>query len=570
MPCGLFILWKCQEGTADEDQCSHQWMMIAQVPIAKFEPSKHQMLFANRLLHQCLDIVLAGLKKCAATAVDMIDPNGHIRSVHTFLAAYIADLPEQQSLACVRQNYAPSSYAGPSTLGDSRAHDLRRGPETLTAIQRIKNELADDNAWDDPSLFKKLAECHGLNGVERPFWRNWLLSDDPSQWLVPDILHQLIKFFQDHVIAWARQWITDEELDKRLSVLQPRPGCRHFKDGYTKFKQHSGKETKDVLRVFLALIANVEKGILRALRALIDFIYLARYDGHSTVTLQYLQDSLKNFHKNKIHIAESGVRNGTRQKGEFHIPKLELLQHVKRQIELNGSAPQFSSEQPERCHGIFPKEAYKATNRKDYAEQMCRSMDRGERIRWFSDFTEWLSVCDWTSVDECDQVAKEKAFQEYVVGRSLATPVRNVFQSKNSLCSETTAFQLRRKPNASGLSLHDAQSQYEVPNFISDLRHHFLGPSVQCGASLPFNYLSIWWRVRVQLKDPQDGGVVLPPQTIQASPPVKIDNTAYAGRYNFVLLRRDVVDSSDGLGDYGIRGKSFCDFFMTLLNIINV
>ena len=70
--------------------------------------------------------------------------------------------------------------------------------------------------------------------------------------------------------------------------------------------------------------------------------------------------------------------------------------------------------------------------------------------------------------------------------------------------------------------------------------------------------------------DPQDGGVVLPPQTIQASLLVKIDNTAYAGRYNFVLLQRDVVDSSDGLGDYGIRGKSFCDFFMTLLNIINV
>ena len=104
---------------------AHTWMLIAQIPIAKFEPSKHQTLFTIRAIHQCLDIIVGNLKKCAINAVDMTDPNGCIRSVHTFLAAYIADLPEQQSLACVRQNYAPSSYTGPSTLGDSRAHDLR-------------------------------------------------------------------------------------------------------------------------------------------------------------------------------------------------------------------------------------------------------------------------------------------------------------------------------------------------------------------------------------------------------------------------------------------------------------
>lgn len=105
-----------------------------------------------------------------------------------------------------------------------------------------------------------------------------------------------------------------------------------------------------------------------------------------------------------------------------------------------------------------------------------------------------------------------------------------------------------------------------MPNFIGDLRHHFLGPSAQRGAILPFDNLSIWWCVRVQLKDPQDPGVVLPPQTVQASPPVNIGNIAYAGRYNFVILQRNEVDSSDDLGDYGIRGKTFCDRLVTLLN----
>ena len=100
------------------------WMLIAQIPIAKFEPSKYQTVLTNRLIHKCLDIVLAGVKKCAKTAVKMVDGNGHVRNVRTFLQAYVADLPEQQTLACVRSNYAPSSYADPKTLGNSTPHRL--------------------------------------------------------------------------------------------------------------------------------------------------------------------------------------------------------------------------------------------------------------------------------------------------------------------------------------------------------------------------------------------------------------------------------------------------------------
>ena len=103
---------------------AHTWMLIAQIPIAKFEPSKYQSLFTTRAFHQCMNLIVDGLKKAAVNAVDMVDPNGCVRSVHTFLAAYIADLPEQQMIAGVRQNYAPSSVADPKTLGNSRPHDL--------------------------------------------------------------------------------------------------------------------------------------------------------------------------------------------------------------------------------------------------------------------------------------------------------------------------------------------------------------------------------------------------------------------------------------------------------------
>ena len=233
------------------------------------------------------------------------------------------------------------------------------------------------------------------------------------------------------------------------------------------------------------------------------------------------------------------------------------MQHYKRQIELNGSAPQFSSDQPEKLHNVYVTTYYRATNHKNYAEQMCLGLYRAETIYFASDAFEWASGLDWATMDDWDSVVMEKSFQEYIVGRSLSMPARNVFQAKNALCNETTVFQLRQKPNAEELSLRDIQWRHDVPNFTSDLYQHFLGSRTRRGSDLPFSTLSTWWRVRVQCRDPQDSEVLLPPQVIQASPPLKIGETAYSGRYNFVLLRRGSASNlnlNNSGEDYGIQG----------------
>ena len=188
---------------------------------------------------------------------------------------------------------------------------------------------------------------------------------------------------------------------------------------------------------------------------------------------------------------------------------------------------------------------------------MCLALYRAETIYFASDAFEWASGLDWATMDDWDPVAMEKSIQEYIVGRSLAMPALNVFQAKNTLCNETTAFHLRQKPNAEELSLQDVQWRHDVPNFTSDLYQHFLGSRSRRDADLPFSSLSTWWRVRVQCRDPQDSEVLLPPQVIQASPPLKIGETAYSGRYNFVLLRRGSASNlnlNNSGEDYGIQG----------------
>ena len=149
---------------------AHCWMMIAQIPIAKFEPSEHQEILTNRLLHCCLDIVLATLKECSVAAQMMLDPAGRLRNVRTFLAAYIADLPEQQALVCIASNYAPSSMAGPTTLGDSAPQPLREGQDTLVLINEMMETLKETNDQDNLAKLRKLAKERNMNGVNKPFW----------------------------------------------------------------------------------------------------------------------------------------------------------------------------------------------------------------------------------------------------------------------------------------------------------------------------------------------------------------------------------------------------------------
>ena len=123
--------------------------------------------------------------------------------MRTFLAVYIADLPEQQNVAGVTSGYAPSSTAGPTTLGSPTPHPLRRGKDTLDAIRAINEEIEALGAQGDLERYRKIAKAYGLNGVDLLFWRNWLWAEPPF-FLAPDALHQLHKLFIDHLVDWAR------------------------------------------------------------------------------------------------------------------------------------------------------------------------------------------------------------------------------------------------------------------------------------------------------------------------------------------------------------------------------
>ena len=126
-------------------------------------------------------------------------------------------------------------------FGDDRHHDPRTAKHTLNAINVLCAE-ADPN---DFSAFLKAAKSYGLNGVYKPFWRNWPLSD-LDRFLKIEPLHHFFKMAWDHDIQWCIMVVGEDEIDYRFNLLQTPVSYRSFADGISKLKQVTGRDHRSI------------------------------------------------------------------------------------------------------------------------------------------------------------------------------------------------------------------------------------------------------------------------------------------------------------------------------------
>ncbi len=280
-------------------------------------------------------------------------------------------------------------------------------------------------------------------------------------------------------------------------------------------------------------------------------------------------------------------------KGLFNIPKLELMQNADRMVRSLGSLPQFSSDQTERLHILNAKLPYRHTNRKDYGPQMCRFLDRNEKVRLFTVYLEWIrdverdenraarlragdvgSSTGDVGLDrlasgfpgdydsEVDLVDEEDEDEDGTSEGGVSDPqsralrleqfarlssvflrdgIRDAFSDKTRPQNETTAFILRRDPEAKSIQVEQAAQAYGLPDFRRVLNDYYFGfnrSQAHARGALPFVSINIWSYVRMQMRLLQDNDMVCPPQTVTAFPPC--EEKPY-GHCNFVLVK----DSAD-------------------------
>lgn len=375
-------------GNLPKDICSKPsqrgQILLGYLPTTKLEHIKNKSarrrMLAN-LFHACVRCILEPLCTAGANGIPMMSGDGVQRRVHPILAAFVGDYPEQVLVTGVLTGNCAVCDCPRDELGDlDAAFKLRDLDEALRIFS-----LADTS----PTEFLRKCTSARVKPLYRPFW-NDLPYTDIFLSITPDILHQLYQGVVKHLVAWIKTAYDEDEIDARCRCLPPNHSLRHFSKGITKLSQLSGQEHSDICRILLGLIIDMplpdgmsSARLVRAVRAMLDFVYIAQYPLQSTETLDALDSALRQFHDNKEIFVELGIRS------QFNFPKLHSLCHYRPSIEYLGSLDNFNTEYTERLHIDFAKDAYCATNKKDEFSQMTLWLERKEKVLRHAAYIKW-------------------------------------------------------------------------------------------------------------------------------------------------------------------------------------
>ncbi|KAG8703498.1 hypothetical protein FRC08_002802 [Ceratobasidium sp. 394] len=355
---------------------SYGTLLLGYLPAQKLEcfTEKGKTHQKERLFHQCMTEIVKPLEQAGREGVEMICGDGKIRRCFPILAAYCADNPEKTLVACCKKNLCYRCTVERDKRGDYAMSPDRHHVDSANALiaqarrQRPTQYLVDN----------------GLHPFGEPFWAR-LPHCNIYAALTPDLLHQLHKgVFKDHVMSWCLKLVDETEFNDRFKAMPGHSGLRHFAKNVSELSQTTGKEHREMEKVFLGVMAGlVPNDVMPALRALLDFIYYAQLPAHTTTTISWLEDALRQFHDSK----DVFIQHGTRK--HFNINKLHSMMHYAQSIRELGALDGYNTEGPERLHINFAKRAYKATNRNNFISQMVQYLERRERVFKFDTYLRW-------------------------------------------------------------------------------------------------------------------------------------------------------------------------------------
>jgi hypothetical protein len=223
--------------------------------------------------------------------------------------------------------------------------------------------------------------------------------------------------------------------------MPPNHNIWSFLKGITSLSRVSGQEHDQMCRILLGLVIDAPVGgrLVRAVRALLDFLYLAQYPIHTDATLELLDDALKSFHANKNIFVDLGLRDG------FNIPKLHFASHYSTLIKLYGTTDNTDTEYTERLHIDLAKDAYAATNCKEEFTQMTTWLERKEKILRHDQFIKW---------------------------RLDGSPVPNVQEWQPPGLELDRTLSVAKHPTVNAVSISQLQNQYGASFFSDALRRY--------------------------------------------------------------------------------------------------
>ncbi|KAJ6555069.1 hypothetical protein B0H10DRAFT_2201712 [Mycena sp. CBHHK59/15] len=359
------------------------YVLLAYLPTSRLNhitnDASRRRTLAN-LFHACLSYITAPLRDAGISGLPMASGDGQIRPCHPIVACYIGDYPEQVLVTCVKTGECPTCDVVHGKLGDGIAAHLRHLDNILDAL---------DTLDQGGTVYAKACTAAGIKPVVHPFWEKLPYTNIFTS-ITSDILHQLYQGIVKHLISWIKETFGEAEIDARCRRLPPNHCIRVFLKGISNLNRVTGKEHDQIARFLLGIIIDlpIPGGyspfrLIRSVRAILDFVYLAQYPLHSTESLALLANARERFHENKGIFVDLGIRN------DFNLPKVHSWDHYELNITFYGTSDNYNTEHTERLHIDLAKDAYRATNSKDEYPQMTLWLERKEKILRHEQYIQW-------------------------------------------------------------------------------------------------------------------------------------------------------------------------------------
>jgi hypothetical protein len=476
--------------------------------------------------------VLEPLKSAGVSGIFMATGDGSVHRNHPLLACFSGDYPEQVLTTCTKTGECPTCETPQDKLGEF-VEGQNLGHRDL---ERILEAL--DSFDDEPGGFLQVCAEASIKPIIKPFWKD-LPYVHIYRSITPDILHQLYQGIIKHLISWVTKALGPLEVDAWCRRMPPNHNIRHFIKGITSLSRVTGQEHNQMSCILMGLVLDAplpgglsNARLVRAVRALLDFLYLAQYPVHMDETLQLLEESLQCFHDNKSIFVDLDIRDA------FNIPKLHSARHYVEYIKLYGTLDNFNTEYTERLHIDLAKDAYAATNHKDEFTQMTIWLERKEKILRHRQYVEWrLKGCpcpprvEWTPPGlELDRTRK-----------------------------------LTKHPSVRAVPLDVLVTKYGATHFRTALTHFIAlsnDPDLTrgqlerklWGIRMLFTKVAVWHHIKFMRMDPST-------LTVSTSDSINCRPERKDSHGKPVPSCFDTALINDGTGeDIGLKGMSFVDF----------
>ena len=355
-------------------------ILIGYIPVTKLVSISNKAACPHALVnlyHTCMCKVLGPISSYSKTRLEMMSGDGVWCRCHPIFAIFVGNYPEQGLVACTYYSCCPKCTVPTDQLGEYQTFSLHVQRSLLDVY-----ELADINVH----TFHFACHMAGTKPIYHPFWETLPLADVFLS-ITPNILHQLLQGMVKHIILWLVGIFSAMVIDTWCCAIPPNHNVMLFLKGIITFSQVFNHKHKKMCSILLGLVVNLpvpggqdSTCVIRAIRALMNFVYLAQYKSHMGDTISALQDSLTRFHDNKDVFLDLGIWE------DFNLPKLHSLSHYALSIYLFSMMDNYNIEQTERLHINLAKDAYCVTNHKDEYSQMTQWLEHHEKIQQLSTF----------------------------------------------------------------------------------------------------------------------------------------------------------------------------------------